>query len=186
MPSRADSPTRTCTEPDCARAMRARGLCSTHYNRRHQPNRHATSEQACTVCGTPVTRPSSSLRRPVCSIGCRRIVQFGPGPAAAPGYDWAQDAVKRAREAGATVIEPFDRLTIFERDNWVCYLCSQPTDPDASPFCPSFPTVDHVVPLSQGGAHNRANARTACLHCNSSKQDALLPGCDRTATRKGA
>ncbi|KOU17087.1 hypothetical protein ADK49_16930 [Streptomyces sp. WM6349] len=65
----------------------------------------------------------------------------------------------------------FDRLDVFERDGWTCYLCGLPTDPHASPFSPSSPTVDHVVPLSAGGHHAMANARTACLGCNSSKQD---------------
>jgi 5-methylcytosine-specific restriction endonuclease McrA len=36
-------------------------------------------------------------------------------------------------------------------------------------FEPDYPTVDHVKPLSQGGEHSRANARTACFACNSAR-----------------
>lgn len=32
-------------------------------------------------------------------------------------------------------------------------------------------TQDHIIPLSRGGAHDRANVVPACLSCNSSKQD---------------
>lgn len=161
---------KTCTEPACARPLRARGLCSTHYNQRYQPGRHAPTQAACVVCSASILRSRKSSRRPTCSTSCRRTVQFGPRTATTTAYSWALDAAKRAREAGVAVIELFDRTEVFERDGWSCYLCCRATDPDASPFDPSSPTVDHVVPLSQGGAHSLANARTACLHCNSAKQ----------------
>ncbi len=35
-------------------------------------------------------------------------------------------------------------------------------------------TVDHVVPLSRGGAHTRTNIAPACLSCNTSKHTKLL------------
>jgi hypothetical protein len=35
-------------------------------------------------------------------------------------------------------------------------------------------TVDHLIPVSKGGAHNRANKRPCCHHCNAQK-GALLP-----------
>ena len=41
------------------------------------------------------------------------------------------------------------------------YLCGAP---DAD-------TLDHVKPISKGGAHIPANLRPACLSCNSSKRD---------------
>lgn len=171
MRTRANSPTKTCTEPGCSNALRARGLCSTHYNRRHQSHRHAPRVAACTVCGTPVLRPAKTSRRPACSTECRRIIQFGPNAERGRRYDWAEDAARRARLAGATVIEQFDRIEVFERDGWLCYLCGCRAGLDATPFDPSHPTVDHVVPLSRGGEHTLTNARTACLGCNSAKQD---------------
>lgn len=162
---------RICTLPQCGKPHRAKGLCSTHYNQEHQPNRHASTLTACTVCSAPVLRPYAANRRPTCSIQCRRLLQFGPAAPRLGSYDWATDAVHRAEQAGALIVDRFDRLQVFERDNWICYRCEQPTDPDASPFDTISPTVDHVVPLSKGGEHSLANVRTACLGCNSSKQD---------------
>ncbi|MGW1160374.1 HNH endonuclease [Streptomyces sp. NPDC002519] len=163
--------TKTCTEPGCPNRLRARGLCSTHYNRKHQPNRHASTHVACTVCATPILRPRKADRRPICSVDCRRVLQFGLGATHVGSYDWATDAVRRAEQAGAVVVERFDRLQVFERDGWTCCRCSRPIDPDASPFDPTSPTVDHIVPLSRGGEHSLRNAQTLCLGCNSSKQD---------------
>ncbi|QWY81870.1 HNH endonuclease [Microbacterium phage Honk] len=62
-----------------------------------------------------------------------------------------------------------------------CYLCHELTDPDdfrrvegsdgrtATVVGPRFPTVDHVLALANGGEHSPANARLACLACNSRK-----------------
>lgn len=162
---------RTCRLPGCSNPHRARGLCSTHYNQRHQPNQHAAVPTSCTVCGTLILRAHKADRRPACSTTCRRILQFGSDAAHTGSYDWVTDAIRRAERAGALVIEAFDRREVFERDGWICYRCDRPTNRDASPFDTLSPTVDHVVPLSKGGTHSLANARTACLGCNSAKQD---------------
>jgi hypothetical protein len=116
-------------------------------------------------------RPFKSDRRPVCSVECLAALS---GAEHGAGYDWAGTAASRARSAGAPVIEVFDRVEIFERDNWICYLCNEPVDRMAGPFDPSYPTVDHVKPLSQGGEHSRVNAKTACFACNSARLNFTL------------
>lgn len=63
---------KTCTKDTCDRKVRARGLCASHYNQEHQPNRHAKKLMACAYCGTEVLKhPSGATRRPVCSEACR-------------------------------------------------------------------------------------------------------------------
>jgi HNH endonuclease len=174
MRTRADSPTKNCTVEGCDRPLRARGLCSTHYNQR-DPNRHASRPVPCAVCGTLIMRPYASSRQPACSVECRRHLQLGHEPAGPGAYDWTSDAATRARQAGATVIEPFDRNEVFERDGWICYLCERPVDRMVSIFHGDSPTIDHVVPLSRGGEHSMRNAATTHLRCNSSKQDRVIP-----------
>ncbi|MBS1674525.1 MAG: HNH endonuclease [Actinobacteria bacterium] len=42
-------------------------------------------------------------------------------------------------------------------------------------YCPGeFESIDHVIPLKRGGAHELANLAPACISCNSSKRDSLL------------
>ena len=100
-------PQRTCGVAGCSNAHRAKGLCSSHYNQQHQPNRHRKSTVPCSVCGTPVFRVVTSSRRPACSVACRSALSGHDGSGAT--YSWAKDAAHRARESGALVVEVFDR-----------------------------------------------------------------------------
>lgn len=60
---------RTCGEPGCTKPIRARGLCSTHYNQQHQPNRHTGYLIACLACG--VEHRSARQHGRFCSLTCR-------------------------------------------------------------------------------------------------------------------
>lgn len=171
-PTRADSPTKTCTAAACSRPVRARGYCSTHYNKLciGSEQRHPKCIVPCVVCGVKVTRRVDNVRtrQPTCSVACRRLVQWGERQAPVDSYDWAADAVRRAAKHGAPIVEEFTREEIFERDGWACRLCGVAcTAPN--PHDLRAATVDHVVPLALGGVHSRDNAQTACLSCNSAK-----------------
>lgn len=173
--TRSDSPTKSCTLDGCDKPLRARGLCSSHYNTKHQPNRHAKRRVACVVCGTSVLRHIDATRvdSHCCSVACRTIRQFGMLVTGA-SYDWNADAKARARKAGVHV-EDVDRMAVLERDSWRCYICDVDTSLDRDPFSPASATVDHVTPLTAGGAHAMSNVRCCCLRCNSSKAARALP-----------
>lgn len=73
---RSDSPTKTCTEPDCDRPLRARGLCGSHYNRsRYTPEqRHAKVTVPCDWCAKPCIKGAGRDKRYgglFCSYPCR-------------------------------------------------------------------------------------------------------------------
>ena len=55
------------------------------------------------------------------------------------------------------------------RDDWKCGLCSDRIDPDLPHRHPFSASLDHVVPLSKGGAHTYANVQAAHLICNGRK-----------------
>lgn len=65
--------------------------------------------------------------------------------------------------------EEFDPFEVFERDGWTCQICRDPVDPDVRWPDPMCVSLDHVVPLSRGGAHTRANTQCAHLSCNTKK-----------------
>lgn len=58
---------------------------------------------------------------------------------------------------------------VFDRDGWRCYLCGRGTDRTVSAIDPAAPSVDHLVPLSQGGSDGIDNLRCACRRCNMAK-----------------
>lgn len=79
--------------------------------------------------------------------------------------NWKHMVARRARLLAATV-ETFDRVEIFERDEWICQLCRSQVNRAVSAPHPDSPSLDHITPLARGGEHSRANAQTACLGCN--------------------
>lgn len=79
-----------------------------------------------------------------------------------------QKSLRRARKRLARV-EVFARREIFERDKWMCHLCRKKVHRKKVSPHPMSPTLDHVIPLADGGEHSRANVRTAHFICNAIK-----------------
>jgi 5-methylcytosine-specific restriction endonuclease McrA len=77
---------------------------------------------------------------------------------------------RRARQTSAYVSDVW-RSRIFERDNYRCHICRRKTLPKQVVPHPRAPTIDHLVPLAQGGKHEPINCRTACFMCNCTKRD---------------
>lgn len=68
---------RTCTIDGCEKAHRARGLCATHYNQAHQPERHAKATVSCAYCGEPCEKDRTSrFAARFCSLICRDVYRL--------------------------------------------------------------------------------------------------------------
>lgn len=65
--------------------------------------------------------------------------------------------------------EDVDRDVVGDRDGWCCGLCGQQVDKTLPYPDPMSPSLDHVVPLSRGGAHTYANTQITHLKCNVAK-----------------
>lgn len=105
---------------------------------------------ACEACSAPIVRRGDEQRR-FCPQ-CRR----GKGHRA------------RATRYGVP-FETFSREAVFVRDDWTCQLCRRPVDKGLSwPHAESV-SLDHILPLSRGGAHVESNVQTAHLGCNTGK-----------------
>jgi hypothetical protein len=74
----AGSPTRQCGEDGCGRPLRARGLCSTHYNRQQYTpgERHRKTPRSCATCGEAYLSSRATGR--YCSLLCRDFDTWGP------------------------------------------------------------------------------------------------------------
>lgn len=62
--------------------------------------------------------------------------------------------------------EHVDRDVVGVRDGWRCGVCRKRVNRALAWPDPMSPSLDHVVPLSQGGEHTYANSRITHWHCN--------------------
>lgn len=77
-------------------------------------------------------------------------------------------ARRRARRRLAFV-EHVDPDVVFGRDDWRCHLCGGRIDKRLSGRHRWGPTIDHLVPISEGGEHSYANVAAAHRSCNSKR-----------------
>lgn len=84
------------------------------------------------------------------------------------GYDFGNDYRRRAERWGVE-FEEFSRAEIFDRDGWVCGICSEPIDRLLIHPDPMSVSLDHIIPMSKGGGHVPLNVTCAHLFCNLSK-----------------
>lgn len=65
------------------------------------------------------------------------------------------------------------RIRLTAKQNGKCHYCQcQMTECDG--VTPTSVTLDHVIPLAQGGDNHRSNMVAACFSCNQDKADAVL------------
>lgn len=119
---------------------------------------------SCIVCGGEIIRPSRGAWRSTCSRACSRRTE---------AYKSNRRRVKRRRKRilrGADR-ERYSDEEIFRRDGWRCGLCGKKVSLLHRVPHPKAPTIDHVVPLSDGGSDTRRNVQLAHFLCNSKKGD---------------
>lgn len=66
-----------------------------------------------------------------------------------------------------------ERLAIFDRDHWTCYLCGSVIPPDRKRPDPLAGTLDHIIPVAMNGRHHPSNLAAAHLGCNIAKGDRM-------------
>ena len=65
-----------------------------------------------------------------------------------------------------TLVNPHIKRAIYERQNRLCAYCG-----DYRAF--RTMTVDHIIPISKGGADEPENMQCVCKKCNGMKSDML-------------
>lgn len=114
----------------------------------------------CEICGQPFVG-----RGATCDTECRR-----------KRNNQVMERQKRIRTRKGWHRDNITWQMLFRKENGICYLCGKKCDPNdyqmingAYVIGKNHPTVEHVIPISKGGADTIENCRLACLSCNSRK-----------------
>jgi HNH endonuclease len=97
----------------------------------------------CVECGTVSVRGSG--RRRYCSAKCAKRA--------------SKRTERHRRRGGVGQRERFTLLEIAVRDSWRCHLCHRKVSRKTW-------SIDHLIPVSQGGDHTRMNVALAHRDCN--------------------
>lgn len=83
----------------------------------------------------------------------------------------------RARKYGVAYEPGITLKKVFKRDNGICQICGEPcdwSDRGWNKYCgPTYPSIDHIIALVNGGGHVWGNVQLAHLMCNSEKGAAI-------------
>ena len=110
----------------------------------------------CVVCGG--TFESISAKAKTCSVQCRR--------------SFARiDRNRRYKKikAAGRFDESVTLKNVYDAYNGVCQICGQLLDFSCSCLADNYPSIDHIQPLSKGGAHEWDNVQLLCRRCNYQK-----------------
>lgn len=152
-------PCRWCGVVSYAAGRGRTGCCSSRCSdalrryRRLGPSMTGVVHYTCTNCGRGWLRGDHHTPSPQCRT-CRKR---------------EEKRRRRAATRGAETFETFTLREIAERDGWTCHLCGKRVPDVEYSYQPTDATLDHLVPVSAGGPHTRANVRLAHMLCNSKR-----------------
>lgn len=108
----------------------------------------------CIVCDTKLP-PTARRDKKFCSPECSSSARFNTNRAS-----------RRLRITVDGQEQIVARVAIYERDKWVCQLCMKPIDRTLRYPDLMSASLDHIVPLSKGGANSAENFQASHLSCN--------------------
>ena len=151
-----------CSVDGCQRKIEGKGLCRLHHSQ------SCRDPVVCDECGTTF-RPTHDRGARYCSFACHCQAKTKP-----PEHHRAMNATRRAirrarvREGGYERVDPHD---VYERDGWRCGICGKKVRKELRYPHPRSVSLDHIVPVSLGGLHNRSNVQCSHLDCNLRKSN---------------
>jgi len=87
------------------------------------------------------------------------------------GHTRRLNKIRRKARMRSTEQVHYSRFGIFQRDNFICYICGRPLNMDAVAPQWDSPSIDHVVALSNGGNDTPSNVKAAHFLCNTIKSN---------------
>lgn len=157
------------------------GFCSTICASRFYHGRRKVSH-TCLECGVGFHSRQTVAR--FCSMGCQNAASVKRNEQWLSANDHPSrihasraDALRlysfKRRAAYQSAAEHFSYEEIFERDGWLCQICTEEVDGTLAWPHPRSASLDHIIPIARGGAHEPSNVQCAHLGCNSSKGSKL-------------
>lgn len=80
---------------------------------------------------------------------------------------------RRRAKTAALPVEKFSFNQLVDRDGWRCAICGGELDRYKKNPDPLAATIDHIRPISKGGAHIFSNVQLAHRICNARKSDKI-------------
>lgn len=146
---KTDRINRTYCSPTCAhRNAKGRG--------KYNPDYLEIKHYVCECCGTSFDSNHPKAR--FCSDKCRK---------AAARLE-RRKKLKNVRERGEFDVS-VTLENVYEKFGGKCVCCGKSLKFGDSPLTEDYPTIDHIKPLSKGGAHLWNNVQLMCRACNMSK-----------------
>lgn len=144
---------------------------------------YEANREACLVASRKNRAENMDRHR----ASCKAWRKANPDKAAALGRAWNKKnrdrilgyrRVRQAKKRGSAFERGVTRPKIYARDGGICYLCWRILPKKAACTNLLQPTMEHVIPVTDGGDHTFANVRLACRHCNAAKSTKLLSELD--------
>lgn len=104
----------------------------------------------------------------ICSIECLEIAREKSSTESKNKRYIRQITLRMANfTSSAEIDSSVTQNAIYDRDQGICYLCGNTTYKEYENLpMNQRATIDHIIPLSKGGAHTFDNVRIACWRCN--------------------
>ena len=162
-------------------AYRKQKYCSQSCCSRHAyAAKHPKRIKSCPTCGKEFA--AWSQRAIYCSKECR----LSSDEYKAKSKHWRRfrhNHSHRARVYGVEYVSGITLDKVIERDGGKCWICGSQTSKQDKRHTEdgwlvvgaTYPTIDHIIPMSKGGGHTWENVRLACKHCNELKGDTVIP-----------
>lgn len=124
-----------------------------------------TCSQACLTLGRQ--RPCLDCEAPIHSGGGR--LRCPPCAERRKAEQHAEKCRRRRVLKRGGKAEPYTLAEIAQRDRHRCQLCRRKVNMTIKWPDPKSPSIDHVIPVTEGGDDTKANVQLAHFGCNSSK-----------------